>query len=147
MSETQLSAALDRMHRSIGATLNRLGAVAPRVAELAAPVIASAVEGEFSYGRDPYGTPWAPLKPATVRKGRRPPPLTDMGLFRALVQVRPRVGNPGILVTMAARPGVFHQLGTKHMSARQVLPYRGVPRMWSDALRRATVQAMREARP
>lgn len=131
---------------NIGATINRLGAVAPRVAELAAPVIESAIESEFANGRDPYGSPWAPLEPNTIAKGRHAPPLTDTGLFRNRTTVRAQVdGQPGIVVSMPEQPGAFHQLGTRHMAARPVLPYRGIPRMWSDALRRASVQAMKEA--
>ncbi len=146
MSTTSLEAALSAMDRQVLGVLNRLAAVAPRVAELAAPVIASAVEAEYANGRDPYGQPWAPLRPATLRKGRRPPPLTDMGLMRGRTTVRANVnGRPGIAVSLPLRPGAFHQAGTSRMVARQVLPYRGIPRMWADALRSAALQAMREA--
>ncbi len=141
---SSLDLALARMHASIGATINRLGAVAERVAVLAAPVIEAHVQQQYAYGRDPYGMPWKPLRPATLARGRRPPPLTDTGLMRNTTTVRPRIGRPGIVIRLP-QPGVFHQLGTRHMVARPVLPSRGVPRMWADALRRASLQAMREA--
>jgi hypothetical protein len=116
------------------------------VAVLASPTIQAAIESEYANGRDPYGTPWKPLKPATIAKGRHAPPLTDMGLMRARTRVTPRLGRPGIRITLPERPGAFHQTGTRHMVARQVLPFRGMPRIWADALRRASVQAMKEAR-
>ena len=139
-----LDSALARMHASIGAVVNRLGGVAKRVAVLAAPVISEHVQQQYRFGRDPYGMPWKPLKPATLARGRRPPPLTDTGLLRNTTTVRPRIGSPGIVIRLP-QPGVFHQLGTRHMVARPVLPTRGIPRMWSDTLRRASLRAMREA--
>lgn len=141
---TALDRALEKMHREVGGVLNRLASAAEEVAIIAAPQIFALVQQEFATGRDPYGSPWAPLRPSTLRK-HGPPPLTDRGLMRGTTSVRPiGKGRPGLVIRYPF-PGVYHQAGTRRMAARHVLPYRGIPRMWADILRRASVQAVREA--
>lgn len=124
--------------------VERLARIPARVATFAAPEIADEIEAEFATGRDPYGRAWAPLRPSTRARGRRPPPLTNTGAMRAGVDVRPLPGA-GIAITFADEiPAVFHQKGTRKMAARPPLPSSTFPARWSRALERAADEAFRD---
>lgn len=123
---------LDQLAQNIG----RLAAVPSRMAPAASREIARLIESEFATGRDPYGRAWAKLKPATLARGRRPPPLTATGKMRGSVQVRPAPGA-GIAITFgSATPAIFHQYGTRKMAARPMLPRGTFPATWARALER-----------
>ncbi len=124
------------------ANLGKLAAVPSQVASDASAKIATLIEHEFVAGQDPYGNGWAALKPATLRKGRRPPPLTDAGTMRDSVKVSPMPGS-GIAITID-EPANIHQTGSKFMVARPILPSAGFPATWSAAIRDATQARIRE---
>lgn len=125
----------------LAGNVGRLARVPARVAAFAAPAIADEIEGEFATGRDPYGRPWAPLKPRTLARGRRPPPLTDTGAMRAGVDVRPMRGA-GIAITFADEiPAYFHNRGTRYMARREILPTGTFPARWARALERSGIEA------
>lgn len=142
------------MGRTLGAlagTLRNLADVPRRASEIAAPKITDLLQTEFRAGVDPYNRAWAPLKKSTVRKGRRPPPLT--GFTRQLrdgtrAQLYP--GNRrGIQLVAGASYGKFHQYGFHVRStlvpARKIFPDGGrLPKAWSAVLRAAAFQAVRE---
>jgi hypothetical protein len=73
-------------------TLRALAEVPSRAAKAASESIATLILDGFDAGTDPYGRPWAPLRPYTLAKGRFPPPLTDSGAMRDSVDVRPTAG-------------------------------------------------------
>lgn len=132
---------LDQLARNIG----RLAAVPSRMAPAASREISRLIERQFSEGRDPYGRAWAPLKPSTLARGRRPPPLTDTGRMRGAVEVRPMQGA-GIEITFgSATPAIFHQYGTKKMAARPMLPRGTFPSTWARALERVGQTEFRKA--
>jgi hypothetical protein len=122
--------------------LSRLAKVPSQVATDASKRIAALIEEEFEQGKDPYGRNWAPLKPATLRKGRRPPPLTDTHTMRDSVRVAPLPGS-GIAITIDD-PANIHQTGSRDMVARPILPRAGFPASWSGAIRDATQARIKE---
>lgn len=128
-------AELGQLVRNVG----RLARVPAQVARLAAPAIKWELELEFSRGRDPYGRPWAPLRPTTIARGRKPPPLTDTGKMRSGLVVAPMQGA-GIAITFDDEiPAIFHQRGTRWMAMRPILPTNTFPAKWNEALERATL--------
>jgi hypothetical protein len=128
-------------------TIERMSQVPRRVAVIAAPEITKLLQKQFATGTDPYGRPWRPLKPATLAKGRRPPPLTDSGAMRRGTVARAAPGGrAGIRLLVGKRYGFFHQSGTRYMAARRILPQNGLPYAWSRVLAEASKKAFREAR-
>ncbi len=114
--------------------LGELASVPSRVAKDASKRIAKLIDDQFNNGVDPYGNPWAPLMPATLKKGRRPPPLTDTRAMRDGVSVAPRAGA-GVAIEIDADYAQFHQGGTANMEARPILPAESeLPDEWQDAI-------------
>lgn len=132
---------LGQLERNIG----RLASVPSRVAGPASASIASLIQHQFDTGTDPYGRPWAPLRPATLRRGRHAPPLTDTGKMRHGITVAPAQGA-GIAVSFADPvPAGFHQEGTTKMVARKILPEGTLPATWNAAIATAASGAVRAA--
>jgi hypothetical protein len=122
--------------------LERLSGVPARTAALAAPELTKRLQTEFRAGTDPYGQRWAPLRPSTIAKGRRPPPLSDTYTLRNGTNVRPRrSGRAGLALTVGAPYGRFHQSGTRHMVARRIAPQKGLPAAWRAILVNASKRA------
>jgi hypothetical protein len=121
-----------------------LASVPSRAARAVASGLALEIEEEFADGRDPYGDPWAPLAPATIDKGRFPPPLTDTAAMRKSVAVRPMVGA-GVAITVD-HPAQVHQTGWSGKSgtgpARPVLPSRAMPPAWEEIIEAAVTKAV-----
>jgi hypothetical protein len=112
-----------------------LSDVPARTAAIASPQLDRLVRQQFANGTDPYGRPWAPLKPATLARGRRPPPLTASGRLAAGTGVKVRPGKrAGLVFKIGAPYGTFHQTGTRYMQARRILPQQGLPREWRRIL-------------
>jgi hypothetical protein len=123
--------------------IEQLARVPAIVAEKASPVIAGLIQAEFDAGRSPYGETWAALRPSTVKRGRRPPPLTDTRAMRDSTKVAP--GGAGIVGSINSKPAVFHQYGTSKMAARQIFPEAElVPTAWCEELDKATEAAVLE---
>ena len=126
-------------------TLRKLAEVPSRAAKAAARELSTLILDGFAAGTDPYGRPWAPLKPYTLAKGRFPPPLTDSGAMRDSIEVRPTSGA-GIEITMGAEYATFHQTGTVTMAPRQILPQSGgLPPEWQSAIRDAVSDSTKKA--
>ncbi len=122
------------------ANLANLSRVPSQVAREASTSINGLIQQEFDRGQDPYGKAWAPLRSATLAKGRTPPPLTATGKMRGKTLAKP-LQSIGIGLEFPF-PGVFHQKGTRKMRARPVLPYGGMPRAWTAAIKIATAKAL-----
>lgn len=118
------------------ARMGQLGQVPEEVLRAASPKIAGLIDEQFSAGVDPYGQPWAPLRPATLSRGRTPPPLTDTGAMHAGIQV---TVSGSELAARVDEPGIHHQYGTANMARRRVLPDAegGLPDTWGEALNEA----------
>ena len=122
-------AQLDRLSRKI-ADLSRMPG---RVSAKVAPDLTTAIQQEFSAGKDPYGAPWASLSAETLRKGRSAPPLTDTGRMRASARAE-AAGKAGVAVHIAP-PAVYLQ------AKRPMVPVRGAePPRWREILEDAARQ-------
>lgn len=111
--------------------------IAPRVAS----EIAAEIDRNFSAGVDPYGKPWAPLRPATLAKGRHPPPLTDTGKGRNSIRVFAQRGS-GVAITVGVAYMGIHQTGAPpRLVARRFLPAGVLPKRWAQIWQRALTDA------
>lgn len=133
--------------RDLADTLAELEDIPSRIAGEVADGITEEIRQQFDRGCDPYGTPWAPLKPQTVRrKGGDKRVLRRGDVLSSETIARPTAGA-GVEIT-SVEYGMRHQGGTVHMVARPVLPDGGeLPEAWQevigDATDRATAKAMR----
>jgi len=112
-------------------SLERLARTIPaRVASRAAQGITAQIRQDTAAGLDCYGRPFAPLAPATLARGRHPPPMVDTG--GSLSETR-AVALRGAGITIHVGGHYEHHLtssGTR--PAREVAPTRGpLPASWS----------------
>lgn len=132
--------------RDIRKTIEELAYLPHKLAVVAAPDITRSLQLQFATGTDPYGRPWAPLKPSTLRK-HGPPPLTDTGRLKSGTFAR--AGRGGILIEVGASYGAFHQVGFRRgktrVPARKILPSRGMPAAWRTILDRRARELSLEA--
>lgn len=131
--------------RQLMSNLAELESVPSRVATAAAAKIKASIDDQFSRGEDPYGVAWKALRPATLAKGRTPPPLTASGALRDSIRVTPKQGA-GIEITIGVPYAGFHQTGTKNMVPRSILPDGSeLPDEWTDAIEESFHDAVRRA--
>jgi hypothetical protein len=146
MNAMQSIASIGRLQQ----TLNTLARVPRRIAVLAAPQIQERLLDEFRSGANPYGRPWAPLRPSTLRK-HGPPPLTDTGALKHGTRAFVMRGNrAGIHIVLGERYGFFHQVGFRtrgrRVPPRRILPQFGIPRTWRAVLDSCAKQAAQEGK-
>ncbi|MBD2492529.1 phage virion morphogenesis protein [Aulosira sp. FACHB-615] len=81
------------------------------------------IDEGFRQEKDPYGKKWKPLSPATIsekeRLGFPLKILTRRGKMRS--EVKTSVSGKTVRITVPF-PAQFHQIGTKRMPQRQILP-------------------------
>jgi hypothetical protein len=143
MYRGNLAVAVSAMGK-LESVLRGMSRVPYRTAQVAAPRISGLLFEEFKQGRDPYGTPWEPISPNTYRKvtKRRWPPLTDTRRLRDGSMATAMPG--GISIRMGRPEFYFHQIGTVTMPARPILPDRGWPRRWLDALNQSAASVVKQ---
>src|SRR3954463_11000641 len=115
------------------ANLDKLSRVPSDIAKDGARGIQNQITMDTSSGLDCYGQPFAALKPSTLAKGRRPPPMVATGKSLDETHVSPLRGA-GIGITLG---GAFkhHLRRTPNRAARQVAPVRaGLPASWKRRL-------------
>lgn len=141
--------------------IRRIGDAGPELWRRIAPTIKSNIEAQFSAGVNPYDTPWKPLRPATLAKGRTPPPLTATGGLRRSIAVTVQ----GYILRVVARDLVagLHQNGwtrTRNKyrrgrlvgkttigpgaTKRQILPDGRIPNKWRQQIRKMAREIMGE---
>lgn len=125
----------------LAATLRDLSHLPSQISKEVSEEITKELKKEYARGTDPYGKVWAPLKPSTLKRGRRPPPLTDTGKMRDGTKAVPLPGA-GVAVVVGAEYGKYHQTGTERMAARPILPDRGMPRTWREIVKRVAGNAI-----
>lgn len=134
-------------------TIRKLSDLPRAVAVEAQEPLNRALQAEFRGGVDPYGNPWAPVKPSTIARRKRsqsPTPLTDTSEGRRGTRVELRAGNRAGLTIVTGAPYLyFHQVGFRagrtSVPARRVLPQFGLPAGWKIILRDAARRAARQA--
>lgn len=118
--------------------VDELGDLPRRLAVAAAPEITKLQRAQFTLGQDPYGRPWKSLAMATLRRGRRPPPLTaETKQLRDGTDTIPMLASRiGLRHRVMAAYGVHHQYGAPraHLPKREILPTRGLPESWRRVL-------------
>ena len=126
--------------------LRDLARVPSRVSPDVARGIKREINRTFREGTDPYGRPLAPLRPATLAKGRHPPPMTDTGRAKRNVTVRAAQGA-GVQILSPPHPLIYHfrRLGVR--AARKMLPEGVLPsryrKVWQRALDRAAKETLK----
>lgn len=133
--------------KQFSAALSKLVSVPSQIAPMVAKKIAKDMAYRFDSGIDPYGKAWAPLRPATLKKGRHPPPLTDTHAGRDSISVH-AVQDAGVQITVGVPYMGIHQDGDlPRMVARKFLPVTRLPPDWKDIweleLIRATKKRLR----
>ena len=101
------------------------------------------IERYFSAGEDPYGKAWAPLRPATLAKGRHPPPLTDTHDGRDGITVTPAQGA-GVRITSNTSYMVHHMRKSGNRAARKFLPEGVTPKQWEKIYQEELEKASRK---
>ena len=126
-----------------------LASVPSRASKRVAEAIEQLILDEFDAGADPYGNAWAPLEEVTLQKRSQTsePPLTDYGTMRRSLIVRPMSGA-GISITID-HPAAPHQTGWSGPRgsgpARPILPSKGMPLAWQEAIETATDEEIRKS--
>lgn len=139
MMRGDLAVALREIGR-LEQVIDELGTLPRKLAVEAAPKLTRLLQREFSQGVNPYGRTWARL--ATGKRSH----LTKTGKLRDGTKATPMLGGRmGIRLVLGARYGYFHQVGTRSMPARKILPDRGLPRAWRDVLDASALRIARRA--
>lgn len=130
--------------RKFGQFARALRDLAKVPAAIAAPVahaLTARTRKDFRSGHDAYGRAYAPLAPASLDRGRRPPPLRKYARF---AHVRPLPGSGVAMLNEHPQAG-FHQTGTSRMPKRIVVPDGAVPAEWRRIIEREFKRALRKA--
>ena len=115
------------------AALRSLAKIPAQVAGRAAPMIKAQMQKDTRAARDPYGRPYAPHMPATVKRWGAHPLLDMTGAGIESLDARPLPGA-GIAVT-ADDHMVFTQAGSSTQDVRAVLPNSPqIPATWNRIL-------------
>jgi len=131
----------------LASTIGRLASVPSRASRAIAVDIGEMLEEQFAAGADPYGDAWDPLEDVTLEKRSQTtePPLTDFGRMRGSMRVRPMSGA-GVAITID-HPAAPHQTGWSGPQgegpARPILPDRGMPARWREAIAARVDEAVR----
>lgn len=110
-------------------SMRQLKRIPSQIVTAVAPRLNALIQQGFSQGTDPYGIAWAPLKPATLAKGRTPPPLTEFGALRGSAVLTPASGA-GLILGTPPFYGPIHMAGTDDMAKRRYFPDAGLPSAW-----------------
>jgi hypothetical protein len=116
-----------------------VGKVAQKTAVRFAPSLARFLVSEFDTGTDPFGNPFKPLSAASLKRGRRPPPMTNTGKARNAAAI--------VLVQGTKDRVTFPDYLRYHISTgRGVLPVlgKGWPPTWLEVIRVEAEKAARE---
>ncbi len=124
--------------------LAELEGIPSRIAGEVAQGINAEIRAQFQAGTDPYGKPWAPLLPQTIRrKGGDARILRRHDSLSSETVAIPTSGA-GIEITSVDYGG-YHQTGTKHMVARPILPDGAdLPQSWQDVIQTASDNAFKK---
>lgn len=117
--------------RRFSRVVRSLGRVPSQISRAVADDIAQEIQDNFDRGVDPFYRTWRPLAPATLRRGRTPPPLTDTGRGRRSISVKP-LGGAGITIRVGSSYMPYHQFGAPNLPRRAFLPTRTLPPTWEE---------------
>jgi hypothetical protein len=124
-------------------TYAQLARVPDDVADDVADAWNARLQAGFDGGTDPYGNAWTALRPATLAKGRFPPPLTEGWALRNSAVLRALAGF-GLELDPSPFYGVYHMSGTDYMAKRRYFPDAGLPAVWRQDLQKALSKRVKE---
>jgi phage gpG-like protein len=129
----------------LAATLAELDDVPSRIASDVSEKLTEELRQQFDRGVDPYGVPWKPLLPSTLKRKRGDARILRRADALSSETVASPTSGAGIEIT-SVDYGQFHQGGTKNMARRAVLPDTGeLPPAWLEIIGDATARAFRGA--
>lgn len=124
-------------------TLRGLLAIPATASREVAAALKNQIDLDTSSGKDCYGKNFAPLKPATVARGRKPPPMVATGASLDATTVKPAAGA-GVVVQLGGHYP-HHMKATANRAARRTLPVGTRPAMWTARIKRAVDSAVKRA--
>ncbi len=125
------------------AALSKLATIPSQVAKRAAPRITDQMQDDTRAAVDPYKRPYAPHKPATVKRWGSHPLLQMSGAGVDSLKAEPMAGA-GIQVT-ADEHMVFTQAGTPTQAVRAVTPNSPqLPASWNQIIAEETERVIAE---
>jgi hypothetical protein len=120
--------------QSVARSLRELARVPARAAAAASVALEAVVRDQESREVDPYEKPWAPLLPQTVQRKRGDTRiLRRSDVMLDSLAVHPLRGS-GLAITFDRAYSAFHQIGTRFMAARRLLPVADLPPSWRAAI-------------
>lgn len=124
--------------------LAELEGIPSRIAAEVAEGISALVADEFAGSHDPYGKPWKPLLPQTVRrKGGDSRILRQTDDLSSSTVAKPASGAGVDVISIDV--GKYHQTGTRNMVARKILPDgENLPKSWEAVIEGAAERAFKK---
>lgn len=127
--------------KAFSRALAELTRVPSQIAAKVAERIGEDIQKNFDEGQDAYRRAWAPLRPATLAKGRFPPPLTDSRDGRDSIRVFAS-GRAGVQMVCSVGYMGIHQAGDlPRMVARKFFPNGVLPAAWRTIWKEELVKA------
>ncbi len=121
--------------KALADTLAELEDIPSRIAGEVALGITEELRLQFDRGNDPYGRPWAPLLPQTVRRKGGDRRILRRGDTMSSETVARPTSGAGIEISSV-------EYGQYHQSSRMVLPDEGeLPEAWQDLIGSAAEKA------
>jgi hypothetical protein len=117
--------------------LRELANVPSQVSKSFAAYATKQIKAGFRAGVDPYGSPWKPNAPSTIRKKGHGRPNIDTGAMMVSAKAVPL---PGAGVTFRVGPGY----ATFAQRVRPFFPNAGMPPAWREALRELVREQIRK---
>lgn len=125
------------------AVLRQLAAVPARLSERSALAITRLWRANYAAGQDPYGAAWAPNAPSTIAHKGHGRVMQETGETMDETRAVPMAGA-GVSLRTGPR-AAWHLEATANRPARPVLPLRGVPPTWRQAMQRIAIEEARKA--
>lgn len=121
----------------------RLLEVPSRMSAASALAVEKLWRRSYMAGTDPYGKPWAPNKPSTIRRKGHNWVMVDKQETLDATRVRPL---PGAGISLRTGPkAAWHLEPSGTRPARPVLPLSGLPATWLVALKKIAADAAQKA--
>ena len=125
---------MSRGWKQLADNLGKLAGISSRLTKPVAERFNTLLATEFTTGTDPYGTPWVPLKPSTVKRKGHATIMVDSGATQD--QTRAIVLSGAGIGFVSTKQAGYHMVGRDGRPARPVFPRRStLPDQWQDVIR------------
>lgn len=131
--------------QALAERLSDLEGIPARITAEVADDITEEIREQFDVGADPYGRSWSPLMASTLKRKRGDGRILRRSDVLSSETVARPTSGAGVEIT-SVEYGQRHQLGTKHMVARPILPEGDeLPESWQEIIEDATSKAVKKA--